>query len=59
MRKGEDRLRKNKNRPSKKYYGKFVVGIPPGAHRRLAIKAAEEGVSLNRLISAKLSREIR
>jgi predicted HicB family RNase H-like nuclease len=41
---------------SKNFSGKFVVRIPPGVHRRLAIEAAEEGISLNRLISAKLSR---
>jgi predicted HicB family RNase H-like nuclease len=40
----------------KSYSGKFVVRIPPQVHRALAIKAAEEGVSLNRLISAKLCR---
>jgi predicted HicB family RNase H-like nuclease len=38
------------------YSGKFVVRIPPEVHRALAIKAAEEGISLNRLVSAKLSR---
>jgi len=32
-----------------------VVSIPPEVHRALVIKAAEEGVSLNRLVSAKLS----
>lgn len=37
------------------YSGKFVVRIPPEVHRRLVIMAAEEGVSLNRLISSKLS----
>jgi len=37
------------------YSGKFVVRIPPEVHRTLAIKAAEEGISLNRLVSAKLS----
>jgi predicted HicB family RNase H-like nuclease len=40
---------------NKKYSGKFSVRIPPGVHRDLSIEAAEEGVSLNRLISAKLS----
>lgn len=40
----------------KKYSGKFSVRIPPQVHRDLSIQAAEEGVSLNRLISAKLSR---
>jgi len=39
----------------KQYSGKFVVRIPPEVHRALAIKAAEEGISLNRLISAKLT----
>ena len=41
---------------NKKYSGKFSVRIPPEVHRNLAIQAAEEGVSLNRLISAKLTR---
>jgi predicted RNase H-like HicB family nuclease len=35
--------------------GKFVVRIPPEVHRALAIKAAEEGISLNRLVSARLT----
>lgn len=37
------------------YSGKFMVRIPPEVHRKLAIEAAEAGVSLNRLASAKLS----
>ena len=41
---------------SKKFNGKFVVRIPPNVHRQLAIQAAEEGISLNRLISAKLTK---
>jgi len=41
---------------NKKFSGKFVVRIPPNIHRQLAIQAAEEGVSLNRLVSSKLSR---
>lgn len=41
---------------NRKYSGKFSVRIPPEIHRHLAIQAAEEGVSLNRLISAKLTR---
>ena len=40
----------------KAYSGKFMVRVPPETHRRLAIEAAEAGVSLNRLASAKLSR---
>jgi len=39
----------------KSYSGKFIVRIPPEVHRALAIKAAEEGISLNRLVSAKLT----
>ena len=40
---------------TRRYSGKFMVRIPPDQHRRLAIEAAEAGVSLNRLASAKLS----
>jgi len=40
----------------RRYSGKFLVRVPPETHRRLVIEAAEEGVSLNRLASAKLSR---
>ncbi|WP_119343097.1 type II toxin-antitoxin system HicB family antitoxin [Facilibium subflavum] len=39
----------------KNYSGAFMVRVPPEVHRSLAIKAAEQGVSLNRLISAKLA----
>jgi len=37
------------------FSGRFLVRVPPYVHRELAMKAAEEGVSLNRLVSAKLS----
>lgn len=39
----------------KRYSGEFRVRIPPHLHRSLALTAAEEGVSLNRLASAKLA----
>jgi hypothetical protein len=39
----------------KHYSGQFRVRIPPQVHRSLALEAAEQGVSLNRLASAKLS----
>jgi hypothetical protein len=39
----------------KHYSGAFRVRIPPHVHRSLAMEAAEQGVSLNRLASAKLS----
>ena len=40
---------------TKRYSGNFMVRIPPEVHRSLAIQAAESNVSLNRLISARLS----
>ena len=39
----------------KHYSGEFRVRIPPDVHRALAMQAAEQGVSLNRLASAKLA----
>ncbi len=39
----------------KHYSGQFRVRIPPELHRALALEAAEQGVSLNRLASAKLA----
>jgi predicted HicB family RNase H-like nuclease len=39
----------------KHYSGEFRVRIPPQVHRSLAMQAAEQGVSLNRLASAKLA----
>jgi len=38
------------------YSGKFMVRVPPESHRALAIQAAEQGVSLNRLVSARLAK---
>jgi predicted HicB family RNase H-like nuclease len=39
----------------KHYSGEFRVRITPLVHRSLAMQAAEQGVSLNRLASAKLA----
>lgn len=39
----------------KHYSGEFKVRIPPELHRQLALMAAEQGISLNRLASAKLA----
>jgi len=39
----------------KHYNGEFRVHIPPEVHRTLAMQAAEQGISLNRLASAKLA----
>ena len=39
----------------KHFSGKFMIRVPPEVHRQLTIQAAEAGVSLNRLVSAKLS----
>jgi predicted HicB family RNase H-like nuclease len=40
---------------TRRFSGKFMIRVPPETHRRLALEAAEEGVSLNRLASAKLA----
>ena len=37
------------------YSGKFMVRVPPDIHRKLAVQAAESGMSLNRIASSKLS----
>ena len=39
----------------KTYSGEFRLRIPPQLHRTLVMEAAEQGVSLNRLASAKLA----
>ncbi len=41
---------------ARSYSGKFMVRVPPEVHRHLVIEAAESGVSLNRIASAKLAR---
>jgi predicted HicB family RNase H-like nuclease len=38
------------------YSGRFVVRVPAEVHRRLAREAAEQHVSLNRLVSDRLAR---
>lgn len=39
----------------RRFSGKFNVRIPESLHRELALAAAEEGVSLNRLVSDRLA----
>lgn len=39
----------------KQFSGQFRVRVPPMVHRNLAIAAAEQGVSMNRYVSAKLA----
>ena len=39
----------------RKYSGRFIVRVPSLVHRALATEAAEQGVSINRLVSAKLA----
>jgi len=41
---------------TRQYSGKFMVRVPPEVHRHLVTEAAESGVSLNRIASAKLTR---
>lgn len=38
------------------YSGRFMVRVPSEVHRRLAREAAEQHVSLNRLVSDRLAR---
>ncbi len=40
----------------RRFSGKFNVRVPESLHRELVRAAAEEGVSLNRLVSDRLSR---
>ena len=55
----EDRLRRDEEVPepfaARKFSGAFKVRIPPDRHRQLVLEAAEQGVSLNRLVSDKLA----
>lgn len=39
----------------RKFSGRFMVRIPPEDHRKLALEAAEQGISLNRLATHKLT----
>jgi len=39
----------------KKYSGRFMVRIPSMVHRTFATEAAEQGVSINQLVAAKLA----
>lgn len=55
-----DDLRSNDETPppplaDRSYSGRFQVRIPPEVHRKLATEAAEQGVSLNRLVSSRLA----
>jgi predicted HicB family RNase H-like nuclease len=40
---------------TRRYSGKFTVRVTPDIHRMLAIEAAESKVSINRLVSGKLT----
>ena len=55
----EDMIQNGESFPNpistRKYSGKFMVRVPPEVHKHLATEAAESGVSLNRLASAKLA----
>ncbi|MBU4331201.1 MAG: toxin-antitoxin system HicB family antitoxin [Acidobacteriota bacterium] len=55
----EEMKSKGENPPTplatKRYSGKFLVRMAPDIHRHLAIQAAEERISLNRLVCSKLS----
>jgi predicted RNase H-like HicB family nuclease len=42
-------------RADTRYSGRFLTRIPPELHRRLAMEADEEQISLNRLVNKRLS----
>ena len=56
----DDMIQSNETPPQplslQDFKGKIAVRVPPQLHRDLATEAAEQGVSLNRLISQKLAR---
>jgi predicted HicB family RNase H-like nuclease len=41
---------------TKRFSGKLLVRIPPDVHKELTMQAAEAGVSINRIVSAKLAK---
>ena len=41
----------------KKFSGKFMVRTTPETHRRLAVQAMENGISLNRLVNSRLQEQ--
>ncbi|MGB3413931.1 MAG: toxin-antitoxin system HicB family antitoxin [Microbacteriaceae bacterium] len=54
-----DMLLQNETPPQpiseRKFSGKFLVRIPSETHRQLALEAAEQEVSLNRLVASRLA----
>ena len=40
---------------TRSYSGRIMLRVPPEVHRDLVIQAAEEGVSINRLLNARIS----
>ena len=56
----EDMRKNNEDIPepfsTREFSGKFIVRIPPELHRRIAEEAAEEGVSINRLVNSRLAK---
>ncbi|MEU0504149.1 type II toxin-antitoxin system HicB family antitoxin [Nocardia sp. NPDC005998] len=41
--------------PNRKFSGHFALRISPALHRRLAMEAAEHGVSINKWVNEKLA----
>jgi predicted HicB family RNase H-like nuclease len=44
---------------TRRFSGKFGVRIPPEVHRSLALEAAEANISINRLVNAKLTQQVK
>ena len=56
----EDMVKRKETPPEplslQEFSGKILVRVPREQHRELAMEAAEQGISMNRLISRKLTR---
>jgi len=53
-----DDCRERGVKPERPFKGSFNVRISPAAHRKAALRAAKEGVSLNKLVERALEKEL-
>jgi len=53
-----DDCRERGVKPEIPFKGSFNVRISPASHRKAALRAAEEGVSLNKLVERALEKEL-
>ncbi len=53
-----DDCRKGGIKPERPFKGSFNARISPASHRKAALRAAKEGVSLNKLVERALNKEL-